>query len=76
MNDPFFLKSKPSKEPVIFTTDYGDKYYWLNNQLHRLDGPAVEYADNSIKEYWFHGHFIDCTNQKDFERIINLISFW
>lgn len=26
-------------------TIIGNKYYYLNNHLHRLDGPAIEYSD-------------------------------
>lgn len=29
-------------------------YYDSDGDLHRLDGPAVEYADGT-KEYWVHG---------------------
>ena len=29
----------------------GNKYWWLNNTLHREDGPAVEYADGG--KSWF-----------------------
>ena len=28
--------------------------YWLNGQRHRVDGPAVEYAEDA-QEYWVHG---------------------
>jgi len=30
---------------------YGTKYWWLNGEYHRVDGPAVEYADGA--KYWF-----------------------
>ena len=30
------------------------KEYWENGKLHRLDGPAVEYADG-YKAYWING---------------------
>ena len=29
----------------------GDKYYYVNNVLHREDGPAIEYADGEKR--WF-----------------------
>jgi hypothetical protein len=29
----------------------GDKYWYLNDKLHREDGPAVEYADG--RKYWY-----------------------
>jgi hypothetical protein len=31
--------------------DDGNKYWLLNNKLHREDGPAIEYADGS--KQWF-----------------------
>jgi hypothetical protein len=31
--------------------EYGNKYWYENGLLHRLDGPAVEYA-NGDKEWW------------------------
>jgi hypothetical protein len=34
--------------------DYGSKRWYLNNKLHRIDGPAVEYADGT-KYWYFHG---------------------
>jgi len=37
----------------IVTDEYGD-YYYENDLLHRLDGPAVEYKDGG-KEYWVKG---------------------
>jgi hypothetical protein len=35
--------------PVI--DEYGTKTWWLNNQLHRTDGPAAEYADSGKSWY-------------------------
>jgi hypothetical protein len=32
----------------------GSKYWYLNNKLHRTDGPAIEYADGS-KEWYLNG---------------------
>jgi len=29
----------------------GDKFWYLNGNLHRVDGPAVE-RTNGVKEYW------------------------
>ena len=31
----------------IITDKYGNKIYYLNNALHRNDGPAFEYADGT-----------------------------
>jgi len=40
--------------------EYGDKYWWVNGRLHRLDGPSIEYI-NGAKEWWVNGelHRID-----------------
>ena len=32
----------------------GEKYWHQNDKLHRLNGPAVEYADGG-KEWWHNG---------------------
>ena len=32
----------------------GDKFWYVNGQLHREDGPAVEYP-NGYKEWWVNG---------------------
>jgi hypothetical protein len=32
----------------------GTKEWWLNGELHRTDGPAVEEA-NGTKEWWLNG---------------------
>jgi hypothetical protein len=32
----------------------GDKQWWVNNQLHREDGPAIEYANGDV-EWWIRG---------------------
>jgi hypothetical protein len=44
---------------------------WRNEygQLHRLDGPAVEWADGE-KEWWVNGDW--CTNFKDFQKAAKL----
>jgi len=34
--------------------DNGTKYWYLNNKLHRTDGPAVEFADGT-KEWYLNG---------------------
>jgi hypothetical protein len=36
--------------------EYGDKFYYLNDQLHREDGPAIEYI-NGFKKWCIHGQF-------------------
>ena len=52
----------------------GNKEWYIEGRLHRIDGPALIWK-NKIK--WFYeGKEINCSNQKDFERIINLNLFW
>ena len=40
--------------PTIIILPNGDKYWFLNSNYHREDGPAVEYADGT-KEWWMYG---------------------
>jgi len=47
---------------------YGTKRWYLNNKLHRIDGPAVEYT-NGDKFWFFNGKYhrtngpaIECKN--------------
>jgi len=51
---------KSNNQPVCQIDMSGNKCWYLNNQLHRLDGPAIEYADGS-KRWYLHGqrHRID-----------------
>ena len=42
--------TEDNNKPVMEIDDYGDKYWWLNGNLHREDGPAVEFADGD--NYW------------------------
>ena len=36
---------------TVKVNDNGDKFWCLNDKLHRIDGPAVEGSDGS-KEWW------------------------
>jgi hypothetical protein len=42
---------------------------------HRLGGPAVE-SLNGYKQWWYEGENINCSSQKEFERILKLKLFW
>ena len=42
------------REPTCTTNDYGDKEWYLDGQLHREDGPALEWADG-FKEWYLNG---------------------
>jgi hypothetical protein len=51
------------------------KYWYLDNRLHRWDGPAAVWADG--KKFWYiHGKQINCQSQEEFERLIRLKTFW
>lgn len=53
--------------PAFLANDY--KEWWINNNLHRLDGPAVERLDGA-KQWWVNGN---CVSEQDFPSIV--ISF-
>ena len=38
-------------KPVFCVKGYGIKYWFFNGQLHRENGPAVEYANGT--KYWY-----------------------
>jgi hypothetical protein len=42
------------EQPTCTITEDGNKYWYLPDELHREDGPAIEYA-NSDKEWYLHG---------------------
>ncbi len=49
------MKTKPTKtKPVCKTDEDGNKYWYLNDKLHREDGPAIEYA-NGNKSWYING---------------------
>ena len=39
------------EEYTVKVNQYGNKYWYQNDKLHRLDGPAVEYADGGTEWY-------------------------
>ena len=53
----------------------GNKYWYIDNNLHREDGPAVELGDGT--KYWFlNGKYIICNSQEQFLQLIRLKAFW
>lgn len=54
---------------------FGNKLWFQNYQLHRLDGPAIEWRDGKFSWY-YHGKYIKCSSQAEFERIIRLKLLW
>jgi hypothetical protein len=52
----------------------GGKYFYKNNVLHRMNGPAI--TDSWKIEYWYYnGCFIFCHNQEQFQKTIMRILF-
>src|SRR5579859_5887796 len=51
---------KKNNQPICQTDESGTKRWIINGQLHREDGPAIEYNDSS-KVWFLHGqrHRID-----------------
>jgi hypothetical protein len=43
-------------EPILEIDGRGCKRWWLNDDLHRVDGPAVEYADGH-KSWWINNKY-------------------
>jgi hypothetical protein len=48
------ITSASAKFSGLITYSTGCKIYYVNDKLHREDGPAVERADG-CKGYWIHG---------------------
>ena len=42
---------KENAQPVCTTGANGTKYWYINDKLHREDGPAVEFANGT--KYWY-----------------------
>ena len=69
-------KMEPHREdgPAIEYAN-GYKAWYLYDKLHRTDGPAVEYV-NGTKHWYLDGKNINCSSQKEFERLLKLKAFW
>ena len=50
--------------PVV--NDYGDKFWYQDGLLHRLDGPAIEWADG--KEWFIEGEQL---TEEEFLQTVN-----
>jgi len=46
------VKMNKDEQPICEISSTGNKWWYLNNQYHREDGPAVEYSDGST--LWYH----------------------
>jgi hypothetical protein len=42
---------------TVKVDDIGDKFWYVDNKLHRTDGPAIEWASGS-KEWWLDGKYL------------------
>ena len=60
--------------PAIIHRD-GWECWSRNGQVHREDGPAIEWPGHE-KAWWYNGQKIDCSSQKEFERLLKLKAFW
>ena len=58
----------------------GSSFWYKNNELHRLDGPAEEYRNFTrhitAKGWYVNGKRINCNNQKEFKKLMKLKAFW
>lgn len=53
--------SHADNQTVVTTLPDGTREWRVNGQLHREDGPAIEYADGT-REWWRNGKFIKSEN--------------
>ena len=63
-----------TKGPAIIL--YNELKIWYQNNLyHKLDGPAWE--DSDVRKDWYYkGKYVECSSQKEFEKLIKLKAFW
>ena len=58
----------------------GDKWWYQFGKLHRLDGQAKQFSNlhySSNIPYWYYqGVRIECSTQKEFDRLIKLRLLW
>lgn len=74
--DPYGSCDKLHREdgPARIYTS-GVKEWYYNGKLHRLDGPASQGVDGT-GHWWYHGEYICSSNQKEFDKLIKLKTFW
>jgi hypothetical protein len=53
----------------------GDKCWYLHGNLHREDGPAIEYA-NGTKYWYLDGKPVNVQTQEQFLRMMKMKVFW
>ena len=65
-------ENNPENEPAINTAGY--EFWTINGLEHRKMGAAEAFA-NGHKVWYYYGKWIDCRDQEEFERIIELFLF-
>jgi len=53
----------------------GCRTWYMHGERHRENGPAVIKCHRS-EQWWYHGKYVDCKTQEEFERLIKLELFW
>ena len=72
----WFIDGKRHREDGPAIEYYnGNKEWFLNDELHRVDGPAIECASGA-KGWYYHGLYINCSSQEEFEKLLKLKAFW
>ena len=61
-------------EPVCKIDNFGTKRWYLNGKPHRIDGPAIEWANGS-KSWWKHGR-LHREDGPAVERINGIKKWW
>lgn len=51
----YTLNALPNKNGAYYISDVREVWYYVNNILHKEDGPAIENIYDGIKEWWFNG---------------------
>jgi hypothetical protein len=64
-------QNEDGKQYSISVKPNGDRFWYLNNKLHREKGAAIELATGG-RAYYYEGNKIACSSQKEFEKIIGL----
>jgi hypothetical protein len=60
--------------PAVIFSD-GEQAWFYHGKRHREDGPAIEFP-NGIKFWYYNGKEMECSSQKEFDRIIKVKAFW
>jgi len=66
----------PVKHGRVTCEDGSVYWFWKSHDTkHRLDGPAIEYA-NGNKEWYYYGEKVNCHSQEEFEKYLKMKAFW